>query len=127
MEEDALKEALKSYRRLAKANPQKYSPRVAQTLGNLSYLKLTMNEYTKSEQYAEEGLAADSTQHWMVGNLAIALLFQGKYEKAEMVCRQYKDELKDGFLDDLKQFGETRVKPKEWEADVEKIRQVINE
>ena len=68
----------------------------------------------------------DSTQHWIASNLAAALLFQGKYAEAEQVYRQYKEELKESFLNDFKQFAEVGVIPKEYEADVEKIKQILN-
>ena len=41
--------------------------------------------------------------------------------------RQYKGELKDSFLNDFKQFAEAGVIPKEREADVEKIKKMLNE
>ena len=72
-------------------------------------------------------MAVDSTQHWIATNLAAALLFQGKYAEAEKIYRQYKDELKDSFLDDFKQFAEAGVIPKEREADVERIKKMLGE
>ena len=86
-----------------------------------------MKQYAESEQLAREGLAVDSTRHIIFTNLAAALLFQGKYTEAEKIYRQYMDELKDGFLDDFRQFAEAGVIPKECEADVEKIKQILNE
>ena len=41
----------------------------------------------QAEHYAREGLAVDSTQHWIATNLAAALLFQGKYAEAEKIYR----------------------------------------
>ena len=86
-----------------------------------------MKKNTETEQYAREGLAVDSTQHWIASNLAAALLFQGKYAEAEHIYRQYKDELKEGFLDDFKQYAEAGVIPKEYEEDVEKIKRMLEE
>ena len=74
-----------------------------------------------------EGLQVDSTQYWIASNLAAALLFQGKYVEAEKIYRQYKEELKDSFLDDFKQYAEAGVIPPEYEADVEKIRKLLEE
>ena len=74
-----------------------------------------------------EGLQVDSTQYWIASNLAAALLFQGKYVEAEKIYRQYKKELKDSFLDDFKQYAEAGVIPPEYEADVEKIRKLLEE
>ena len=72
-------------------------------------------------------MAVDSTQHWIAANLAHALLFQGKYAEAEKIYREYKSELKDSFLDDFRQFAEAGVIPKEREADVERIKRMLNE
>ena len=127
-ERDALnKEALEIYRRLANSNPQVYKLHVAMTLGRLSFNDIFLKKFIEAEQYALEGLAVDSTQHWIQSNLAAALLFQGKYAEAEKIYRQYKDELKDSFLDDFKQFAEAGVIPKEYEADVEKIKKILME
>ena len=125
--ESKYKEALEIRRRLAKDNPQAYKPYLASTLGNLSFNTLFLKKYTEAEQYAREGMATDSTKHWIASNLAAALLFQGKYTEAERIYRQYKDELKESFLDDFKQFEEAGVIPKEYEKDVEKIKYLLNE
>jgi hypothetical protein len=47
--------------------------------------------------------------------------------EAEKIYRQYKDELKDSFLDDFKQFAEAGVIPKERDADVERIKKMLGE
>ena len=86
-----------------------------------------MKQYAESEHLAREGLAVDSTQHFIYSNLAAALLFQGKYAEAEKIYREYKSELKDSFLDDFRQFAEAGVIPKEREADVERIKRMLNE
>ena len=125
--ETLYKEALEIRRRLAQSNPQAYEPDVASTLGNLSFNAIFMKQYQEAEQCAREAIAVDFTQHWIQANLAVALLFQGKYGEAEEIYRQYKDELKDGFLDDFNQFAEAGVIPKEREEDVEKIKKLLEE
>jgi tetratricopeptide (TPR) repeat protein len=99
----------------------------AEELGNQSYYALFMKQYAEAEQLAREGLDIDSTKHFIYANLAASLLFQGKYAEAEKIYRQYKLELKEGFLDDFRQFAETGVIPKEREEDVENIRKMLNE
>ena len=86
-----------------------------------------MKNYPEAEQLAREGLSIDSTKIFIYTNLAAALLFQGKYTESEQIYRQYKSELKESFLDDFKQFAEAGVIPKEYEADVEKIKKMLNE
>ena len=125
--EATYKEALAIYRRLAVNNPQTYEPAVANTLGCLSYNDIILKQYAEAEKLAREALILDPSQHWIMGNLAASLLFQGKYDEAEKIYRQYKDELKDSFLNDFQQFAEAGVIPKEREADVEKIKRMLNE
>ena len=125
--ESMFQEALAIRRRLAQQNPQAYVPELAMTLGNISFNAIFLKKFSEAEQMAREGLATDSTKHWIASNLAAALLFQGKYAEAETIYRQYKDEQKDGFLDDFKQYVEAGVIPKECEADVEKIKKLLNE
>ena len=94
-------------------------------LGNQSFYAIFMQQYGEAEQLAREGLAVDSTQHWIAANLAAALLLQGRYDEAEPIYRQYKDELKDSFLDDFEQFVEAGVILKEREKDVERIKRML--
>ena len=99
----------------------------ALTLNNLSFNLIFMKDYSKAEELAIEGLSTDSTKHWIATNLAAALLFQGKFEEAEKIYRQYKVELREPFLDDFMQFEKAGVIPKKYEADVEKIKKILNE
>ena len=99
----------------------------ARTLGGQSFYALFMNKFVEAEKYAREGLGVDSTQHFIYTNLAAALLFQGKYAEAEAIYQQYKDEMKNSFLDDIRRFAEAEIIPKRYEADVEKIKKMLNE
>ena len=99
----------------------------ADRAGNQSNNCLMLCKYAEAEHYAREGLEADSTKHWIVCNLAAAMLFQGKYSKAESLYRQYKEELKETFLNDLKQYEEKDVIPNKRKKDVEKIRSILEE
>ena len=119
--------ALEIYQRLAASNPDAYGPRFASTLGGIAINSIFMKHYVDAENYAREGLKIDSTKQWILANLAAALLFQGKYDEAEAIYRQYKDELKDSFLDDFKQYAEAGVIPPDCEAEVEKIKQMLEE
>ena len=97
------------------------------TLGNQSFYAIFMKQFIEAEQCAREAISIDSTQLFIYTNLAAALLFQGKYAEAEAIYRQYKSELKDSFLGDLKQFAAAGVIPKEREEDVEKIKKLLEE
>ena len=120
-------EALEIRRRLAKDNPQAYEPDVAMTLNNLANLYLQQEQFSQAEQYAREAISIDGTKMFVYTNLAAALLFQGKYDEAEQVYRQYKDELKDSFLQDFQDYEEAGLIPKERKAEVERIKKMLSE
>lgn len=119
--------SLDIFRRFAETYPEDNNPHIASTLGKMSFNSIFLKHYADAERYAREGLKIDSTKHWISSNLAAALLFQGEYVDAEEIYRQYKDELKDSFLDDFRQFAEAGVIPPKCEADVEKIKQMLEE
>ena len=90
-----------------------------------SFYAIFEKQYAEAETYSREALEVDSTKHIAYSNLAAALLFQGKYLEAEKIYRQYKAELKEGFLSDFDEFSKTGVIPKNREGDVEKIKQIL--
>ena len=98
-----------------------------EALGSQSFQCIFVGQLEKAEQYAREALSIDPTQHWINTNLAASLLLQGKYNDAEALYRQYKDELKDSFLDDFNEFEAEGIILKERMADVERIRKMLNE
>ena len=108
-------------------DPERFQEDYINALGSQSFQCIFAGQFEKSEKYAREALAIDSTQHWIFSNLAASLLFQGKYDEAKTVYRQYKDELKDGFLQDFNDFETAKVIPKERKADVERIRKMLTE
>ena len=92
-----------------------------------SYLFVFTGEFIKSEQYAREAILSAPSLLSAYAKLAASLLFQGKYTEAETIYLQYKDEIKDNFLQDLQDFEAAGVIPEERKADVEKIRKLLNE
>ena len=90
-----------------------------------SFYSIFEKQYVEAENYSKEALEVDSTKHVVYGNLAAALLFQGKYQEAEKIYRQYKSELKEDFLSDFEEFSKAGVIPKHREEDVEKIKQLL--
>ena len=121
------KEYLPILKKMYEENPDAVKSGYASTLGNQSWYALFMKQYAESEQCAREGLIIDSTKTFIYSNLAAALLFQGKYAEAEKIYREYKSELKESFLNDFRQLAEAGVIPKECEADVERIKRMLNE
>lgn len=121
------KAALEIFKRLANANPKTYEPYLTDCYVNISYVSILTKQFTLAETYSKEALEVDSTKHIAYSNLAAALLFQGKYQEAEKVYRQYKSEQKEGFLSDFEEFTKAGVIPKNREEDVEKIKKILKE
>ena len=86
-----------------------------------------LGKFKEGEKFSLEALQVDSTKHIAYTNLAAALLFQGKIEEAEKIYRQYKSEFKDGFLGDFAEYERLQVIPKEYMADVERIKAMLQE
>ena len=92
-----------------------------------SFYANVLGKFEEGELHSLEALKVDSTQHLAYTNLAAAYLLQGKYEAAEKLYRQYKSELKEGFLSDFDELAKAGVIPAERKADVEKIKKMLNE
>lgn len=107
-------------------NPEQWKSGYAEVLGNQSYVCLFMKRFVQSEKYAREGLLVDSTQLFIYSNLASALLLQGKILEAEKIYGQFKNELKESFFYDFKQFAEVGLIPKKREKDVKRIKELLN-
>ena len=92
-----------------------------------SFYANVLGKFEEGELHSLEALKVDSTQHLAYTNLAAAYLLQGKYQAAEKLYRQYKSELKEGFLSDFDELAKAGVIPAERMADVEKIKKMLNE
>ena len=92
-----------------------------------SFYANVLGKFEEGELHSLEALKVDSAQHLAYTNLAAAYLLQGKYQAAEKLYRQYKNELKEGFLSDFDELAKAGVIPAERMADVEKIKKMLNE
>ena len=92
-----------------------------------SFCANLLGKFEEGEHHSLEALKVDSTQHLAYTNLAAAYLLQGKYQAAEKLYRQYKNEFKDGLLTDFDELAKAGVIPVERLADVEKIKKMLNE
>ena len=108
-------------------NPEKFKNAYTVFLSSQSFYANLLGKFKEGETYCLEALQVDSTKHIAYTNLAAALLFQGKIEEAEKIYRQYKPEFKDGFLDDFAEYERLQVIPKEYMADVERIKAMLQE
>lgn len=96
-------------------------------MGDVSDYLIRIGLFKEAENTATNALSIDNKKKWIKINLAAALLFQGKYSEAENIYLQYKGEFKKEMLDDLETFSSNGIIPKEREADVEKIKIMLNE
>ena len=110
---------------LYQSDKSNYTELLNDILVSQSFYSIFEKQYTEAENYSKEVLEVDSTKHVAYSNLAAALLFQGKYQEAEKIYRQYKSELKEDFLSDFEEFSKAGVIPKHREEDVEKIKQLL--
>ena len=92
-----------------------------------SFYANILGKFEEGELHSLEALKVDPTQHLAYTNLAAAYLLQGKYEAAEKLYRQYKNELKEGFLSDFDELAKAGVIPAKRKTDVEKIKKMLNE
>ena len=122
-----LKQNIPIIKMLYQSDKSNFAKLMNSVLVNLSFCSISEKQYAEAEAYFKEALEVDSTQHFAYGNLAAALLFQGKYQEAEKIYRQYKSELKEGFLSDFEEFAKVGVIPKNREEDVEKIKNILEE
>ena len=92
-----------------------------------SFCANLLGKFEEGELHSLEALKVDSTQHLAYTNLAPAYLLQGKYQAAEKLYHQYKNEFKEMLLNDLDELAKAGVIPIERIADVEKIKKMLNE
>ena len=85
------------------------------------------NQFETAAGLFEGILSLDSTQTGVNSDYAAALLFQGELDKAEAIYSQYKEELKDVFLQELDLYEALDIIPESRKADVEKIRKLLSE
>lgn len=120
-------QALEVFGRLAEQNPAAFNPYVAFTLNTQAVNSIYLKQYAEAESQVRQAIGKDASQTLYQANLASALLLQGKYAEAEAIYSKYKTELKTSFLDDLRQYAEAGVIPKERERDVERIKKMLAE
>ena len=110
---------------LYQSDKNNYTELLKSILVSQSFYSIFEKQYVEAEIYSKEALEVDSTKHVAYSNLAAALLFQGNYQEAEKIYRQYKSEMKEDFLSDFEEFSKAGVIPKNREEDVEKIKQLL--
>jgi|GEM_PF-1326316 len=80
---------------------------IASKYASLAWYQLFDKQFAAAEQSAHKGLEKAPAEEWINANLALALLFQGKWEAARQIYTGLKDKkygmgtYKDAFLEDL--------------------------
>jgi len=64
---------------------------IAARYGSLAWYQLFVRQFAEAEQSARAGLAKDPSEEWINTNLALALLYQDKWEAAKQIYEKLKD------------------------------------
>jgi tetratricopeptide (TPR) repeat protein len=101
-------------------------------LYNIAECYLYLKDYTQSEQFARQAIALNDNILYKI-NLAHALLFQNRYEEAELIYRELSQTIinedneayAQAVLEDLEKLEKAGVIPKTCKANLEKIRKIL--
>jgi len=91
----------------------------ANQCGSLAWFYLFTKQYKEAETAARKALNLSEETEWVNTNLALALLFQGKYKQAEAIYLRLKDQpygdatYRETFLKDLEELEAAGVTHKE--------------
>jgi tetratricopeptide (TPR) repeat protein len=113
---------LKTY----KGNKQDSSD-LSDAYSNLAWDQLFNKQFSAAEQSARRGLALDASHEWINANLAVALLYKGKWKAAKTLYLSLKDKpfngktYKEVFLSDLDELEKAGI----LHADMAKIRALL--
>ena len=124
--EDYFSQASKVFKKLSEKESF-FLKSYSSSLGSLAFMNILHGKFKEAEKNAREALSADSTINFVHTNLASALLFQGKFEEAYKIYKQFKEEMKDDILDGFIIFEEQGIIPTRIKKDVEKIKKMISE
>jgi Flp pilus assembly protein TadD len=101
--------------------------KLANAFGSAAWRALFAKHYAEAEKYAFLGLETDKTQEWIHTNLALAYLYQGKFEQAKSIYLLLKDKpynkatYKETFLQDLLDLEKENIT----HPDVAKIKELL--
>ena len=124
---DEAEKYLKLYIDKSKLSDQSNGAAIAKCYIKLAYVSMFTKKFVKAKGYSIEALKADAANHAAYINIAAAFLLQGEYAEAELICRQYKSELKDDFLKEMEEFSKAGVIPTDKRKNVKKIKKILKE
>lgn len=94
-------------------------------LGDQSFYSILTGDFSQAERISRQAISLRPNQNYYYGNLAAALLLQGKYSEAKSIYEQYKDILKQDFLGDLDLFEKAGIIPPGRINDIERIKHLL--
>ncbi|MEI9944287.1 MAG: tetratricopeptide repeat protein [Chitinophagaceae bacterium] len=127
---------IRNYQSLIDSGYTQLAGELGSSYGNLAWYLLFEKKFADAERSAREALEPrtfkknvdyDISINWVNTNLALALLFQGKYAEAEKIYLSFKDRpngkgtYKDTFLGDIDEMEKAGITHK----DVKKIRELL--
>ena len=124
---DEAEKYLKLYIDKSKLSDQSNGAVIAKCYIKLAYVSMFTKKFVKAKEYSIEALKADAANHAAYIYIAAAFLLQGEYAEAELICRQYKSELKNDFLKEMDEFSKAGVIPTDKRKDVKKIKKILKE
>lgn len=124
---DEAEKYLKLYIDKSKLSDESNGAAIAKCYIKLAYVSMFTKKFVKAKEYSIEALKADAANHAAYINIAAAFLLQGEYAEAELICRQYKSELKDDFLKEMEEFSKAGVIPTDKRKNVKKIKKILKE
>ncbi|MEL6943231.1 MAG: tetratricopeptide repeat protein, partial [Bacteroidota bacterium] len=113
---------------LQNPNNQQITDYTANQYGSLAWFYLFTKQFKAAETSAEKALDLSKETEWVNTNLALALLYQGKYKEAEAIYLRLKDKeygeatYRETFLKDLEELEAAGVTHK----DVKKVRRLLD-
>lgn len=94
-------------------------------LGDQSFYSILTGDFSQAESISRRAISLRPNQDYYYGNLAPALLLQGKFSEAKSIYEQYQNVLKQDFLSDFDLFETAGIIPPERKKDIEIIKRFL--
>tara|TARA_R110002020_G_scaffold315150_1_gene530321 strand:- start:3162 stop:5489 length:2328 start_codon:yes stop_codon:yes gene_type:complete len=138
LKESDSKKYLDLYERYVNALEEEQSSKevLVQAINSNAWYALLSGKFNKAELLIRKGISLDITYKYLYTNLPPSLLLQGKTEDAIAEYLKWADRTfgeqdlatyKDAFLADFLEFETAGIIPEERKADVEKVRELLNQ
>jgi hypothetical protein len=75
-----------------KPNNRRIAQKLASYQGRLAWSLIHKKEFAEAEAAARRAIALDNSEKWIAGRLTIALLYQGRYDDALLICQENRNQ-----------------------------------